>query len=190
MGEQDLDSWFISEVLSLEQPLDRFLKRNWREESEIDDLRQDIYARIYEAAAHNKPLQVKAYLFRVARNLIIDRIRRQKGVPIEGMADFERFDVSTNAPSPEEHVSTRQELKVLYAAIDELPLRCRQVILLRKIQGLSQKEVARQMGISEVTVEHQVAKGIHLLTEAMLGRRGKVVSESRRYQMIKKLTTT
>jgi RNA polymerase sigma-70 factor (ECF subfamily) len=110
-------------------------------------------------------------------------------VSIEGVADFKGLDVSTEEPSPEEHVTARQELRVLHAAIEELPPRCRQIVLLRKVQGLSQKEVAKQMNISEVTVEHQVAKGIQLLAEAMLGRRGKVISESRRYEMLKKLTT-
>jgi RNA polymerase sigma-70 factor (ECF subfamily) len=189
MGEREFDAWFIREVLSLEPQLSRFLKRNWRQEAEVPDLRQEVFARVYESAIHNKPLQTKAFLFRVARNLIIDRLRQQSVVSIEGVADFKGLDVSTEEPSPEEHVTARQELRVLHAAIEELPPRCRQIVLLRKVQGLSQKEVAKQMNISEVTVEHQVAKGIQLLAEAMLGRRGKVISESRRYEMLKKLTT-
>lgn len=189
MGDQEFDQWFIREVLSLEQELTRFLHRNWRLEAEIPDLRQEVYARIYEAAFRSKPLQIKAFLFRVARNLIIDRLRQQSVVSIEGVADFKELDVSTGEPSPEEQVTARQELRILNAAIDELPPRCRQIILLRKVQGLSQKEVAAQMKISEVTVEHQLAKGIQLLAEAMLGRRARVIAESRRHVMMNKLTT-
>lgn len=189
MGEQEFDQWFIREVVSLERDLNRFLQRNWRQEAEIPDLRQEVFARIYEAASRNKPLQIKAFLFRVARNLIIDRLRQQSVVSIEGVADFKELDVSTNEPSPEEHVSARQELRILEAAIQELPPRCRQIFLLRKVQGLSQKDVARQMKISEITVEHQVARGIELLTEAMQGRRDKIIAESRRYKLMKKLTT-
>lgn len=188
MGEHEFDQWFIREVVSLEQQLTRFLKRNWRHEAEIPDLRQEVYARVYEAALRDKPLQIKGFLFRVARNLIIDRIRQQNVVSIEGVADFKGLDVSTNEPSPEEHVSARQELRVLRAAMDQLPPRCRQIFLLRKVQGLSQKEVATQMKISEITVEHQLARGIQLLTEAMSGRRERIVAESRRYEMMKKLT--
>jgi RNA polymerase sigma-70 factor (ECF subfamily) len=190
MEEQDTEKWFLTDILSLEQDLTRFLRKNWRKEAEIPDLRQEVYARVYEAALCNKPLQTRAFLFRVARNLIIDRLRQQNVVSIEGVADFKELDVSTDEPSPEAYVTARQELRILHAAIDELPPRCRQIFLLRKVQGLSQKEVAQQMRICEVTVEHQVAKGIQLLAEAMLGRRNKIIAQSRRYEMMKKLTTT
>ncbi|MES2104735.1 MAG: sigma factor, partial [Pseudomonadota bacterium] len=72
----ELDIWFVSEVLPLELSLMRFLRRNWREESDILDLRQEIYVRIYESAARTMPDQVKPFVFTTARNLLIDRARR------------------------------------------------------------------------------------------------------------------
>jgi RNA polymerase sigma-70 factor (ECF subfamily) len=186
MADISIDNWFMQEVLPLEAMLTRFLQRNWRNEAEIGDLRQETYARVYEAAQRERPLQIKAFVFQTARNLIIDRLRRQSVVSLETMADFDWLNVTDDAPSTEARVAARQELRVLQAALEELPPRCRQIVMLRKIEGLSQKEVAKQMGITVDTVENQVAKGMRLLAQAMDGRRGAVTSEARRYNFFRK----
>jgi RNA polymerase sigma factor (sigma-70 family) len=186
MADNPTDQWFMQEVLPLEAMLTRFLQRNWRNDAEISDLRQETYARVYEAAQREQPLRVKAFLFQTARNLMIDRVRRQSIVSLETMADFDLLNVSDDAPSSEVCVAARQELRALQAALDGLPPRCRQIVMLRKIEGLSQKEVANQMGISVDTVENQVAKGMRLLTQAMSSRRGAITTEARRYNFFRK----
>jgi len=70
--------------------------------------------------------------------------------------------------TPERHASGRAELRLLERALDALPARCREVVRLRKIDGLSQREVAAQMGIAEDTVEKQIAKGMRALADALL----------------------
>ncbi len=186
MAEQPIDEWFMREVLPLESMLTRFLQRNWRNEAEISDLRQEAYARVYEAARRERPLLAKPFLFQIARNLMIDKLRRQSVVSLESVADFDWLNVSDDKPSSEAYVAARQELRLLQTALDELPPRCRQVVLLRKVEGLSQKEVARQMGITIETVENQVAKGMRLLAQALGGRRGAVTAEARRYNFFRK----
>ena len=183
---QHIDEWFIQEVLPLEAMLTRFLQRNWRNEGEIADLRQETYARVYEAAQREKPGLVKPFLFQVARNLIIDRLRKQNVVSLDTMADFEWLNVSDEAPSSEAFVAARQELRLLQEALDGLPARCRQVVVLRKIEGLPQKEVAARMGITTETVENQVAKGMRLLAQALGGRRGAVTAQGRRYNFLRR----
>jgi len=186
MAEHTIDEWFMREVLPLEPMLTRFLHRNWRNEAEIGDLRQEAYARVYEAARRERPLLVKPFLFQVTRNLMIDRLRQQSVVSLESVADFDWLNVSDDQPSSENHVAARQELRLLQAALDALPPRCRQVVLMRKVEGLSQKEVARQMGITVETVENQVAKGMRLLAQALGGRRGAITAEARRYNLSRK----
>jgi len=186
MAEKSIDQWFMREVLPLEPMLTRFLQRNWRNEAEIADLRQEAYVRVYEAAQRERPLLVKPFLFQIARNLMIDRLRRQSVVSLESMADFEWLNVSDDAPSSETYVAARQELRLLQAALDGLPPRCRQVVLMRKVEGLSQKEVARQMGITVETVENQVAKGVRLLAQALGDRRSAVATQARRYNFFRK----
>lgn len=186
MAERPIDQWFMQEVLPLEPILTRFLQRNWRNETEIGDLRQEAYARVYEAAQRERPQLVKPFLFQVARHLMIDRLRRQSVVNLESLVDFDWLNVSDDKPSIEAYVAARQELRLLQAALDKLPPRCRQVVLMRKVDGLSQREVAKKMGITIETVENQVAKGMRLLAQAMGSRREAVTAKARRYNFFKR----
>ncbi len=164
----DLDNWFVSEVLPMEAALTRFLRRNWRDDAEISDLRQDVYVRIYESAAKAMPDLVKPFVFATARNLLIDRARRTQIVSIEVIADLDALDFSADELTPERHAAGRGELRLLQTALDALPSKCRRVVEMRKIDGLSQREVALQLGITEDTVERQVSRGVRALADALL----------------------
>jgi RNA polymerase sigma factor (sigma-70 family) len=164
------DDWFVAEVLMHEAALTRFLRRRWREAAEIADLRQEVYVRVYEAARTSRPQHPRAFLFATARNLMSDRIRRGRIVSMEAVADFEKSNVLLVEDwTPEHQESSRQELQRLAQALERLPPRCREVIWLRRVKGLSQKEVAAALGIAEGTVEKQVAKGVRLLTDYLRG---------------------
>jgi RNA polymerase sigma factor (sigma-70 family) len=165
--EDDVEQWFAREILPLEPMLDRYLRRSWRDQWEIPDLRQDAYVRVYEAALREKPFNPRNFLFQVARNLMIDRSRRKNVVSFDSFADFDGIEADTDQPDIEQSMAARQEMRLLRAAIGELPLRCREVVTLRKIEGHSQREVARKMGITEDTVERQVANGIRLLRKLL-----------------------
>lgn len=186
MGEYSIDEWFTHEVLPLGPMLMRFLQRNKCNAAEIADLSQEAYARVYEAAQRERPHQVKPFLFQVARNLMIDRLRKQSVVSLEAMADFEWLNIPDDKPTSEQTLVARQELRLLQAALHDLPPRCRQVVMMRRIEGLSQKEVADQLGITIETVQTQIAKAMRLLAQAMSGRRGAVTTASRRYSIIRK----
>ena len=164
----DLDNWFVSEVLPMEAALTRFLRRNWRDEAEVPDLRQDVYVRIYESAAKAVPELVKPFVFTTARNLLIDRARRAQIVSIEIIADLDALDFSADELTPERHAAGRGELRLLQPALDALPPKCRRVVELRKIDGLPQRDVAILLGITEDTVERQVSRGVRALADAML----------------------
>ena len=114
----------------------QFLQRNWRNKSEIDDLRQDVYVRVYEAAKVKIPHPAKPFVFAIARNLLIDRVRHEQVVPIEAVADLDALGVAIDAPGPDRSVIARDELRRLQTAIDRLPPRCRQVVVLSRIEGL------------------------------------------------------
>lgn len=170
MISPDLDDWFVTQVLPLEGPLMRFLRRNQKAQDDVSDLCQEVYVRVFEAARKGRPELVKPFVFATARNLLIDRARRSQIVSIEAYADLEMMDVSADDLTPERHASGYQELRLLQEALDELPQRCREVVQLRKIDGLSQREVAAHMGITEDTVEKQISKGMRVLADAMLRR--------------------
>ena len=164
-----LDDWFADEILVHEEALLHFLARAWPQRDELHDLRQEIYVRVYEAAGKALPMQPKAFLFATARHLLTDRIRRGKVVSIEPVGDFERLLVLVDDVSPERWCGGRQVLKRLSDAFDRLPDRCREVVWLRRVEHLSQREVAARLGISEKTVEKHIAKGMRLLAGHFYG---------------------
>jgi RNA polymerase sigma-70 factor (ECF subfamily) len=182
LDRQSVDYWFVTEVLPLEQSLTRFLGRNWHDHAEVADLRQEIYLRVYEAARRERPFPVKPFLFQTGRNLMIDRLRQKNIVKIETMDDIAWLDVTDKDPGPEQRVAARQELRRMQAALDDLPARCRQVIVLRRVHGFSQREIAKKMGIREETVENQVVKGMRLLADAVSDKRGSLIARARRFQ--------
>ncbi|TFW31480.1 RNA polymerase sigma factor [Duganella callida] len=174
----ELDDWFVREVLPLEAALARFLRRHRQPADDVADLLQEVYVRIYESAARRRPELVQAFVFTTARNLLIDQARRAQIVSIEAYADLETLDISSDDLTPERHASGHQELRLLQNALEQLPLRCGEVVRLRKIDGMSQREVAQHMGIAEDTVEKQIAKGMRALADALL-LKGVVVNMSK-----------
>lgn len=164
-----LDDWFAREILVHEAALTWLLARCRPQRDEVADLRQEIYARVYEAAAREPPRQPKAFLFTTARHLLADRVRRSKVVSIEPMGDFEPSSVLVDEVSPERWCGGRQRLARLARAFDRLPDRCREVVWLRRVEHLSQREVAQRLGISEKTVEKHIAKGMRLIADDFYG---------------------
>jgi len=166
----DFDDWFVHEILVHERALAQYLQRCWPHRDDLHDLRQEIYARVYEAAARNRPASPQAFLFTTARHLMTDRARRARVVSIEPMGDFELSNVHVvDEVSPERWAGARQALKRLAEALDRLPDRCREAVWLRRVEELPQKEVAQRMGISGKTVEKHLAKGMRLIADHLYG---------------------
>ena len=164
-----LDDWFAREVLAHEAALSNFLRRCWPYRDDLHDLRQEVYVRVYESAGKAFPTAPKSFLFTTARNLMADRLRRNRVVSIDTVGDFESLNVLVDEVTPERWSSGRQTLKRLAEAFDRLPPRCREVVWLRRVEELPQKDVAMRLGISEKTVEKQIAKGARLIAEYFYG---------------------
>lgn len=169
--DETLEAWFIREILAHEDALVRYLGRHWRKQEEVLDLRQEVYVRVYETAASSRPLTPRAFLFATARNLLIDRVRRQRVVSIEAVGDLESLNVLVDELSPEQHLHGRQELFRLTQAFDDLPPRCREAVWMRRVDELPQKEIARRLGITQKVVEKHITLGMRRLADAMFGRR-------------------
>lgn len=160
-----IESWFKAEVLAHEEILMRFLARAWPNRDELADLRQETYARVFEAAQHARPQNPKAFLFSIARHIMSDRRRRERVVSIQSAGDHDFSNDLIEEKTPEQSASAHQELARLAQAFDRLPARCREVIWMRRVQDMPQKEVALRMGISEKAVEKQISRGGRLLAQ-------------------------
>lgn len=161
----DLKTWFVSEILPLESILMQYLRINWRKSDDLLDLKQDIYVRVLESASERVPQAAMPFLVTVARNIIIDRYRRERIVPIEGVADLEAITTPSLEPGPDRRAIARDELRHLQTSLDQLPPRAREALLLNRVEGLSRKEIALRMGIHESTVNRHLYDAMNILME-------------------------
>jgi RNA polymerase sigma-70 factor (ECF subfamily) len=151
--------WFVEHLQPHESSLRAYLRSSLSSASDVDDIVQDTYTRILKMREATNLRSGKALLFAVARNAVRDLIRHRAVVHHVPITETPGSPVLQDKADVVEFVSHQQELALLAEAIHTLPTRCREVLLLRKIQGLSQKEIASRFGISENTVETLVAKG-------------------------------
>ena len=167
--EEAFNSWFKREILAHEEMLMRFLLRVWPRRDEHDDIRQEAYARVYEAAQKGRPQSPKAFLFATARHLMADRVRRERIVSIQAGGDSEYLNVLIDEISPEQRVSATEELTRLARAFDRLPPKCREVVWLRRVKELSQKEIGAKLGLKQKAIEKHLTIGARLLAQYMKG---------------------
>jgi RNA polymerase sigma factor (sigma-70 family) len=158
-------TWFVREILPLEAILMHYLRTNWRNPSDLPDLRQEIYTRVFESARERIPDHPKRFLLTAARNLLINLVRRKQVVAMEAFADFDV--IATDAPEPDISVIEKEELCRVKAAIAQLPPRTRQAIELTFIEGLSCAEIGRRMGVSKQTAYEFVSKGTLVVGEIL-----------------------
>jgi RNA polymerase sigma-70 factor (ECF subfamily) len=171
MTEPELDAWFVREVLPLEASLMQYLNRNWRDKTEVEDFCQEVYIKVYEAARTEAPKSVRPFVFAIARNLLINRMKRAQIVPIETAVDLEAMNLAADEPSAERAVIARDELRSVQAALEQLPRRCREAVTLRKIEGLSMREIATRMGVTLNTVNAHLVEGSALLADILYSDR-------------------
>ena len=164
---EPLDTWFKQEILSHEDILGRFIARVWPRRDEIADIRQEAYMRVYEAARQVRPQWPKAFLFATARHLMADRVRRERIVSIRAAGDSEILNVLADEISPEQRASAHEEFARLAQAFDRLPAKCREVMWLRRVKELSQKEAAKRLGLAEKTIEKHLSTAVRLLARYM-----------------------
>ena len=169
MAVSAVEDWFVREVLPLEAMLMHFLHQNWRNKADLEDFRQEIYAQLLEAAEVQLPERTKPFVFATARNLLINRVRREQIVPIDAVADMESFGLASEEPGPDRNVIARDTLRKLHLALDRLPVRAREAVVLRRIEGMSRREIAERMGITERTVADHIAHGMRILANTLFG---------------------
>lgn len=162
--QSDQTPWFSAELAPHEPALRAYL-HGLVQQSDIDDLVQETYARLLRARERGPIASPRGLLFATARNAARDLFRRRgtaNTIPITEGIESHVFD---DAPNAAETASRRQETDLLAAAIAELPPRCREILVLRKFGNLSHREIAQQLGISEHTVESQLTKALHRCEE-------------------------
>jgi len=160
-------------VLPHEPALRSWLRRKTVHGLEVDDIVQETYARLSALESVAGIRDAKTYTFQVAHSIVISYVRHSRVVPIFAVDHLDAFGMASEEPGPESQTNDHQELQRLAEAISQLPGKIRDVFVLRRVHGLSQREVAKHLGLAESTVEKHFSKGL-LLISSLFERGGKV----------------
>lgn len=163
-----ITSAFQTNKPALKSYISRFLLSR----DDIEDVSQETFLRAYKAeqqkARDAQSIdQPKAFLFRVAKNLILTEFSKKSRKITDYIEDFETPEHLLESESLEASVMAQQKLGIYCEAVANLPKQCRQVVLLKKVYGLSNKDIAKKMGLSVSTVEKHLAKGIRDTQKSM-----------------------
>lgn len=176
-ADGDRTLWFLRNILPHEPALRGWLSRGVLPGVDADDIIQEAYSILAELESVDGIRHPRAYLFQVARSIITRHVRRARIVPIHAVEDLERLDPLDEEASPEQRTIDRDELRHLARAIAAMPLKTQQAFVLRRVRGLSQREVAAHMRISENTVETHISRGVLFLID-WFGRSGNKRSQT------------
>lgn len=157
--------WLAASVLPHEGMLRSWLRSHRLISADVEDIVQESYAALAALDRVDHIRDVRTYMFSVARRLMLRAMRRRRVISIDAMAEIDLSDLQTDEPSLEAQADSGHELSRVAEQIDQLPAKCRRAFLLRKIDGLSQAEIAATMGISESTVEKHLGKALRFLMD-------------------------
>lgn len=125
---------------------------------------QEAYCRIARLDSVDHIAVPHAYFFSIARNLLLRRLKRERIISFESVAEIEAFR-DDRTSDPEDQLSTKIAYERVLALIAALPERCRCIVRLRKIEGWSQREIAEHLGMTEKAVEKQVWLGVRAVRQ-------------------------
>lgn len=137
---------------------------------EIEDIVQETYVRACQIEKKGKINTPRSFLLKTARNLALDHIKRAESRLTISLEDGPESGLAvTGRPADEtfDEVATNEEFALFCDAVRHLPQQCRRAFVLKKVYGFSRREIAREMRLSESTVQTQLARGMKRCTYFM-----------------------
>ena len=157
------------------QALRKFLVRHHVRRDDVADVVQETYCRVLKAGELEAIRDPKAFLFRVANNVVLNAAKHRRSEAEDDAVDIESVDADDEKPSLYRGLKAEQELAIVRAALEELAPKCREVFVLNRFENLSYSEIAAELDLSVSMIEKHVSQALaHLrkrLTDANLGRR-------------------
>lgn len=169
---QIVRSELAGEAGSVRRWLTGYFRRRVRNDSEIEDLVQDVFARIV-ARDGSEPIEnLGGYVLKTAASVLNDWGRRRSS---RGAGSHVAFDSALHGEGgfdPERILNGREDLQAVTAALLCLPERTRTVFILRRLEGQKFQDIASHLGLSVSAVEKHMVRAIHHLSLEMEKRRG------------------
>lgn len=170
--------WIADYILPHERELRRWLATRLPAGVEVDDVVQEAYAVLADIESVQHIRDPRAYLFTTAKSVLLQQVRRARIVRFETVAELRLLDIESDEPGPERKAAAGEELRYITHLIAALPAKAKQAFVLRRLEGVSQKEIAERMKISESTVEKHIIKALRVLMEGMKGSKERAVTRS------------
>lgn len=159
--------WVAGEILPHEGRVRSWLTKQWRGVVNIDDVIQEAYCRLSSLKSVDHIENPLAYFRRTAHAAAVDALRASSSKNLVSMTEIDWFDVRDESPSVERCMEGAQELNRVGQALSSLSETGRQIIRLRRIDELSQRETAERLGVSENVVENNIVRGIKRVLAAL-----------------------
>ncbi|MGH7956530.1 MAG: RNA polymerase sigma factor [Opitutaceae bacterium] len=159
LATAESEHWFAEQVQPHEAELRSYVRHHFPKIRDVDDLVQESLLRVWRAKAGGRIVHARAYLFSTARNVAYALFRHPGFAVEKTTSDVRMDDVVDGRPNIPEQVNQTQEIEVLREAIDLLPVRCREIFILRKLHRVPQREIACRLGLSEKTIQAQISRG-------------------------------
>jgi RNA polymerase sigma-70 factor, ECF subfamily len=161
-------------------PITSYLYRLVGNRSEAESLAQESFLRILEKADHYQhPRRFSTWFYTIARNLATDFLKKKRAVVPDDFHALADSVIGPSTPEPHQRAAWEEDLGQLTAALYELPLPYREVVVLRSLQELSYREIADIVGCPESTARSRMDYGLEYLRRRYRKREGgKSTSES------------
>ncbi|MBI5768521.1 MAG: RNA polymerase sigma factor [Verrucomicrobia bacterium] len=161
----DQARWFVEEVHPHDGQLKAYLRGSFPSVRDVDDVVQESYLRVWKAHAVRPILSAKAFLFKVARHIALDSVQGGRVSLEDHGGNLAALAVMPGSSDLAGSVEADERVHLLASALITLPPRCREIVMLRKLRGIPRRDVAGRLGISEKTVDEQLARGVRRLEQ-------------------------
>lgn len=155
-AREELTKSFLDSRRLFASRLSKFLLKP----DEVEDILQEAYVKAVSSKPSKKIESPQAYLYTIARNLVFKKKRQQAKMIMVEIEDIDDHLFDNHQPGADDILFHKEQMKSFLSATESLPPQCRKVFLMRKIHGLSQKQIAKKLGISTSTVERHITNAI------------------------------
>ena len=168
--KQEFSRAMAREIEPLRPALARYFRARVRDSSEVDDLVQEVFARIIMRKGMQPVEHLGGYVFQTAASVFADRARRRGARRADAHVQFDPERHGDQDLDPHRLLSGKEDLRAVVAALLALPVRTRTIFVLHRLEGQKYRDVAAQLGISVSAVEKHMVRAIQHLS-ATLGAR-------------------